>query len=110
MRSGALRAFAAIGPLNPREAAALNATEDLVQELTNATGGRVQFAGENGQSLPDIRRINRNERASGQGWIGFRRNGAYVVRAAAAEPLGAGLAWALAGVLLLMLGWRREAR
>jgi hypothetical protein len=109
-RSGALRAFAAIGPLNPREAAALNATEDLVQELTNATGGRVQFAGENGQSLPDIRRINRNERASGQGWIGFRRNGAYVVRAAAAEPLGAGLAWALAGVLLLMLGWRREAR
>jgi hypothetical protein len=109
-RSGSLRAYAAIGPLNPREASALNATGDLIRALTSATGGRLHFAGENGASLPDVRRVERNARAAGQDWIGFRRNGAYVVRAAAAEPLGPGLAWAIAGVLLLMLGWRREAR
>ncbi len=107
-RSGDLRAYAARGPLNPREAAALEATDELIRPAINASGGGIVFVGEDGANLPAIRRVEQNARASGGDWIGLRRNGAYVVRAAASEPLGPGWAWALAGLLLLMFGWRRE--
>ncbi|MEJ0060372.1 MAG: hypothetical protein WDM79_12715 [Terricaulis sp.] len=67
------------------------------------------LTGEDGRNLPEIRRVARGESASGSDWIGLRRNGAYTVRAAAATPLGPSWAWAVFGVALLMLGWRREA-
>ncbi len=107
-RSGALRAFTNVGPLNPREAAALNAEPDLLAPLAEASGGAVLLTGEDGKRLPEIRRVERGASASGETWIGLRRNGAYVVRAARAAPLGPGWAWAFAGMALLLLGWRRE--
>jgi hypothetical protein len=108
-RSGALRAFAAVGPLNPREASALAADPDILRPFAQATGGGVVMTGEDGRDLPDIRRIERGANASGNGWIGIERNGAYTVRAARASPVGPGWAWAVVGVALLMLGWRRES-
>jgi hypothetical protein len=108
-RSGNLRAFAAVGPLNPREAAALAANPEILRPFTQATGGGVFMTGEDGRRLPDVRRIDRGASASGGDWIGIERNGAYVVRAAQASPLGPGWAWAIAGLILLMLGWRRES-
>ncbi|HYD87873.1 MAG TPA: hypothetical protein VEA80_10385 [Vitreimonas sp.] len=108
-RSGNLRAFAAVGPLNPREAAALAADPDILRPFAEATGGSVFLTGEDGRRLPDVRRIDRGARASGGDWIGIERNGAYVVRAARASPLGPGWLWAVIGVALLMLGWRRES-
>jgi len=107
---GALRAFAAVGPLNPREANAIAADPTILRPYAQATGGSVVLTGEDGSRLPEIRRIDRGAGASGNGWIGIERNGAYVVRAAVATPLGPGWAWAFFGAALLMLGWRRESR
>ncbi len=108
-RSGTLRAFAAVGPLNPREAGALAANPDILRPFANATGGSVFMTGEDGRRLPEIRRVDRGGRASGGDWIGIERNGAYVVRAAVASPLGPGWLWAIVGLALLMFGWRRES-
>jgi hypothetical protein len=108
-RSGNLRAFAAVGPLNPREAAALAATGEILRPFAQATGGSVFMTGEDGRRLPEVRRVDRGANAGGGDWIGIERNGAYVVRAAQATPLGPGWAWSIAGVALLMLGWRRES-
>jgi hypothetical protein len=108
-RSGNLRAFAAVGPLNPREASALAATPDILRPFAEATGGGVILTGEDGRLLPQVRRIERGARASGGDWIGIERNGAYTVRAAVASPLGPGWLWALIGVALLFWGWRRES-
>lgn len=108
-RSGNLRAFAAVGPLNPREAAALAANPEILRPFAQTTGGAVFMTGEDGRRLPGIRRIDRGAGASGGDWIGIERNGAYIVRAAQASPLGPGWAWAIAGLALLMLGWRRES-
>ncbi|MDX2237492.1 MAG: hypothetical protein NW203_08000 [Hyphomonadaceae bacterium] len=109
-RSGDLRAYAAVGPLNPREAASLDATPDIVRPAVTRSGGAVVLIGEDGAQLPEIRRVDRNGRAEGDGWIGFRRNNASVVRASASEPLGPGWAWASVGFILLLLGWSREGR
>jgi len=108
-RSGNLRAFAAVGPLNPREAAALAAEPNILRPYAEASGGGVFMTGEDGRRLPDVRRVDRGGRMGGSDWIGIARNGAYVVRAAVASPLGPGWAWAFAGLVLLMLGWRRES-
>ncbi len=109
-RSGDLRAFAVLGPLNPREASALNADPEILRPFVEATGGSVVLTGEDGARLPEVRRIDRGARARGDGWIGIERNGAYVVRAARAFSLGPPWVWAFAGAALLMWGWRREGR
>lgn len=109
IRSGSLQAFAAVGPLNPKEAAAVAATPAILEPLARASGGGVTILGETGMPVPDIRRVDRNAGTQGAGWIGLRRNNAYVVRASAAEPFGPGWVWAVAGLAVLMLGWRREA-
>jgi hypothetical protein len=67
------------------------------------------MTGEDGKRLPQVRRVSRGARASGNDWIGIARNESYVVRAARASHLGPGWAWALAGLALLMWGWRRES-
>jgi hypothetical protein len=108
-RQGSLRAFAAVGPLNPKEAAAVDATGDILKPVADGTGGGVAFTGERAERLPEVRRIDRGARAHGAGWVGLERKGAYTVRASAAEPLGPGIAWAIAGLLLLLFSWRREA-
>jgi len=108
-RSGPLRAFAAVGPLNPKEAAALNADPAPLAPVARETGGGSVILGETGAPLPEVRRVGRGDRAEGDGWIGLRRREGYVVRASAAEPFGPGWAWAAAGLILLMVGWRREA-
>jgi hypothetical protein len=108
-RDGDLRAYAAVGPLNPREAAAVNATDSILKPLTRESGGGIDFVGERGDRAPSVRRIDRGAGAHGGGWIGLERNGAYVVRASASEPLGPGWAWAFAGLLVLFFSWRREA-
>ena len=109
-RSGALRAFAAVGPLNPREVSALTATPDLIAPMTDASGGSVRLTGESADQLPDVRRVDAGGRMTGDGWIGLRRNAAYTVRAATATPFGPAWAWALLGTALFMAGWRRETR
>jgi len=108
--SGALRAFAAVGPLNAKEAAAVSADPAILTPVARETGGGVAVLGETGTPLPDIRRVGDGDQAAGEGWIGLRRRNGYVVRASAAEPFGPGIAWAAAGLMLLMLGWRRETR
>jgi hypothetical protein len=80
-----------------------------LRPFAEATGGSVFLTGEDGRRLPEVRRTDRGARASGGDWIGIERNGAYVVRAAQATPLGPGWAWAVFGLALLMLGWRRES-
>lgn len=109
-RSGALRAFAAVGPLNPREAAALTATPALLAPVASASGGSVVLTGEDGSRLPEIRRIDGGGRLAGDGWIGLRRNAAYTLRTATATPVGPAWLWALVGAGLFMFGWRRETR
>ena len=79
----------------------LAADPDILRPFANATGGAVFMTGEDGRRLPEIRRIDRGANAGGNDWIGIERNGAYVVRAARASPLGPGWLWAVIGIALI---------
>lgn len=109
-RSGTHRAFAAIGPLNPKEAARLEASDASLRPIAQQSGGGVFFLGEDGKALPQIRRTTPIERAQGAGWLGLRKNNSYAIRTSQAQPLGPAWAWALLGIGLLMWAWRREGR
>jgi len=107
LTDGTLSAVAASGPLNPKEVADMRATDFILAPLARASGGSVHWLSD---GLPSIRRVEPGARASGNDWIGLRRNGAYRVTSVQQHPLLP--AW-LAVILLLgvlLLAWRVEGR
>ena len=109
---GRLEALAAVGTLNPLEAAEVRATDERLGPIAEATGGAVLWLAETGP--PDIRRVRPGrdlygrDRIGGGGWIGLKANGDYVVRGVKQAPLlPAGLILVL-GLGGLILAWRRE--
>lgn len=109
-RAGGLEAIALNGPANPKEYADLSSTADLLEPLSQATGGAVMQLNAAGTNLPEIRRIGNQRAAAGNGWIGLRNRDAYAVRSSTSQPLLPGILAAAGLILLLLLAWRREGR
>ena len=107
LSDGKLSAVAAAGPLNPREVADMRATDAILKPVAQASGGSVRWLSD---GLPSVRRVDANAIASGDSWIGLRRNGAYRVTAVEQKPLLP--PWAALLLLLgtLLLAWRMEGR
>jgi hypothetical protein len=104
---GILSTVTAAGPLNPKEVADMRATDAVLKPAAEATGGSVHWLAD---GLPDIRRVDPGDDASGADWIGLRANGAYRVTALEQQKL---MPQWLALVLIvgtLLLAWRLEGR
>jgi hypothetical protein len=108
-QSGGLEAVALNGPANPREFAALEATGDVLQPLSNASGGGVYPLSRVGQ-VPNVRIVGRRADASGNNWLGLRERGAYAVRSSTSLPLLPGLLAVVMILLVILAAWRREGR
>jgi hypothetical protein len=104
---GILSAVAAAGPLNPKEVADMRATDEVLKPDAQASGGSVHWL-EDG--VPDIRRVDAGDTASGSNWIGLRSNGAYRVTALEQEKLLPQWLALLIIVGALLLAWRLEGR
>jgi hypothetical protein len=108
-QSGGLEAVALNGPANPREFAALEATDAVLAPLIASTNGgsfTLDLVGER----PDIRMVGRTADASGPNWLGLRERGAYAVRSSTSLPLLPGLLAIGLILIMLLLAWRREGR
>ncbi|MBV9571324.1 MAG: hypothetical protein JO056_08795 [Alphaproteobacteria bacterium] len=108
LTDGTLNAVTAAGPLNPKEVADMRATDAILKGPAEASGGSVLWLADVG--VPDIRRVDPGDTASGNGWIGLRRNHVYRTTSVEQTPL---LPPWLALVLLigtLLLAWRLESR
>lgn len=104
---GDLRALAAAGALNPLELSDLRATPERLKPLVEATRGGILWLAD---GVPDLRQVKPGRDAAGKGWLGLRRNDAFVVAGVAQVPLLPALL-----VLALVLGglggaWWREGR
>ncbi|WP_448204329.1 hypothetical protein [Azospirillum sp. sgz302134] len=106
-------ALAVVGAVNPPELADVRSTGDKLAPVAKETGGGVHWiADSEGGARPgiDVRRTRPDRPQTGDGWIGLRANGDFVVTGVSEVPLlpvGTVLALALGA---LLLAWRREGR
>ncbi len=110
-QDGALTALAHVGPANPREFQDVISTTERLAPVAEATRGSVRrLAGGGGISVPRVVSVSARAPAAGDGWIGFRRSEASVLRSVDRLPLMSGLL----GLALLVGGfgalWYREGR
>ena len=104
---GILSTVTAAGPLNPKEVADMRASDEVLAQQAQATGGSIHWL-EDG--MPDVRRVAAGDGASGSGWIGLRSNGAYRVTALEQSKLMPQWLALLLIVGGLLLAWRLEGR
>ena len=99
-------AFAVVGQDNPLEYADLRATGDRLRKAVHESGGGIAFTA---SSTPQLRFVGAGGAASGNGWIGLRRQGAHLVTGVSTEPLLP--PWFALPLLLglVVAAWRREA-
>ena len=118
VEQGERRAFAHVGPANPREFSDVRSTDSLLKPLVKETGGRIaRMADATGNlALPRIVPIRSGASLSGSDWIGIRTTEASVLKGIVRVPLFGGTIGAAAFlalfVLLLLPGltWYREGR
>ena len=110
---GERTALAVVGAVNPPELADVRSTGDRLAPVAEATGGGIQWISDiEGGADPgvEVRRTRPDRPQTGDGWIGLRANGEFVVTGVSEIPLlpvAAVLALALGA---LFLAWRREGK
>src|ERR1700742_3219446 len=108
---GTLKALINVGPTNPKEFSEVTSTTDMMQPLSQATGGDARrIVDGSSVELPRIVPVHSASVFRGDGWLGVRMRDASVVRGVGVLPVFAGLIG-----LLLLLGafaatWLREGR
>jgi hypothetical protein len=107
LSDGTLSAVTAAGPLNPREVADMRATDAILKPLADKSGGSIHWLSD---GIPNVRRVDPGQSASGSDWIGLRSNGTYRVTSVEQQPLLP--PWVALLLLLgtLLLAWRMEGR
>jgi hypothetical protein len=108
---GTLKALINVGPTNPKEFSEVTSTTEMLNPLTQATGGDTRrIMDGSSMELPRIVPVRASGVFRGDGWMGVRMRDASVVRGVGVLPLFAGLI----GLLLLLGGfaatWLREGR
>jgi len=112
VRDGEREALATVGAINPKEFADVRATPDKLAPVIQASGGGVRWMRD---GVPDIRmldapRAGLRRESAGRDWLGLIRRGDYTVTGMTLTPLAPALLLLAAGLLGLMLMWRRESR
>ena len=106
------RAFANIGPPNPREFIDARSTDEKLGPLAEATGGLVKRMADasGGLSLPTIVPVRSSGALSGNDWMGIRMTDASVLRGVDRVPLFAGFLGLAILLGTLAATWYREGR
>ncbi|MEM7547187.1 MAG: glutamine amidotransferase [Pseudomonadota bacterium] len=107
LSDGALSAIAAVGPPSPIEFEDAVSTTAMLAPLATATRGGILRL-EDGQ--PDLRRVREGRTASGRGWLGLARRGAYSVEDVRLTPLAPGWLMLVLSAGLMIFAWRVEGR
>src|SRR6478752_216224 len=108
---GKLTALANVGPANPREFAEVTSTPDVLQALSNATGGDARRLAENNSlNVPRVVAERTSATFKGDDWIGLRMRDVSVVRGIGVLPIFAGLLGLLLLIGSLAVTWAREGR
>jgi hypothetical protein len=109
LNDGKLTAAVAIGSADPKETADPVATEAKLAPAVRASGGGLYWL-EEYSALPRVLKADAGRQMAGAGWLAFKANDAYRVRAVHELPLFS----TLGSLALLLIGfaamWYREGR
>jgi hypothetical protein len=105
---GVRTAVTAAGSLNPLEMAELAATDQRLKPVVEANGGGLVWLADGG--VPELRRVGKDDRTAGRGWLGLRANGEHVVTAIRDLPLMPATLLLLLTLGGLIIAWWREGR
>ncbi len=108
LEDGTNTVLVASGAVNPVELSDLRATAERLAPVAKATGGGIAWIAAEG--VPDLRRTRPGRTTSGHGWMGFTRNGSYVVTGVTQVPLLPGFVVLVLVVGGMMAAWYREGR
>ena len=107
LEDGTNTVLVASGAVNPVELSDLRATAERLAPVAKATGGGIAWIAD---GVPDFRRTRPGRTTSGRGWMGFTRNGSYVVTGVTQVPLLPGFLVLVLVVGGMMAAWYREGR
>ena len=107
LSDGDLAAVAAVGPPAPIEFEEPLSTTELLRPVADLTGGGVLRLSD---GVPNIRRTRDGRNASGLGWIGLAKRGAYAVDDVRLTKLAPGWLMLLLASTLMIFAWRVEGR
>ncbi len=111
LADGKLSAVAAVGSTDPRETAAVHATDAVLAPVLEPTGGAVRWLNDGGGlSVPRVAMVRPGRAMAGSGWIGFQANGSYRVTSIDRAPLYGSLLTLALLLGLASLTWWREGR
>ncbi len=112
IEQGDKRAFASIGPTNPREFTDVRSTADRMKPVAESTGGAVmRMADASGKlDLPRIVSVRAGGNYAGAGWLGVRMTDANVLKGIDRIPLFAGFLGLALILGALAATWYREGR
>jgi hypothetical protein len=105
---GERETVALVGGGETKEFTDVRATEEILAPVAATSNGSIHWIDRSG--VPDLRLVDAGERASGRGWIGLRKPGAFKVLSLEQWPLLPALAVLSLLLGLLMLAWHREGR
>jgi hypothetical protein len=93
--------------LNPREVADMRATDEIVKPYAEETGGGIQWIKD---GMPQLREVTPGSTATGNGWLGIARRGAYRVTSVDEEQLLPPWASLLLVMGSVLFAWKRESK
>jgi len=112
VEDGEHRAFAHVGPANPREFTDVISTFDKLQPVVEATGGHIgrMATAEGSLDLPRIVPMRPGRSMSGSDWMGVRMTEASVLKGVDRWPLFSGFLGLAALLGIMAATWYREGR
>jgi hypothetical protein len=112
VEQGDRRAFASVGPANPREFTDVRSTAERLLPAAEATGGAVvRMADASGTlDLPRLVPVRSGGNYAGNGWLGIRMSEASVLKGVDRIPLFAGFLGLALILGALAATWYREGR
>ncbi|MET4634100.1 hypothetical protein [Kaistia defluvii] len=111
VEDGEYRAFAHVGPANPREFTDVLSTFDKLQPVVDATGGHIARMVTDGKAdLPRIVPMRPGRSMSGRDWMGVRMTEASVLKGVDRWPLFSGFLGLAALLGVMAATWYREGR
>lgn len=111
VEDGERRAFAHVGPANPREFTDVLSTFDKLQPVVEASGGHIARMGTDGKlDTPRIVPMRPGRAMSGRDWMGVRMTEASMLRGVDRWPLFSGFLGLAALLGVMAATWYREGR